>query len=61
MADNNTITQTTGNAVHRRDSKSTSRNDQHNAANAETKKGFWARYTQRLKDTHCTLTPPECR
>ena len=31
------------------------------AADAKTKKGFWARYTERLKDTHCTRTPPECR
>ncbi|MFH1982296.1 MAG: hypothetical protein ABIL58_10645 [Pseudomonadota bacterium] len=31
------------------------------AADAETKKGFWARYTERLKNTHCTQTPPECR
>lgn len=33
----------------------------YNAADARTKKGFWARYTDRLKDTHCTRTPPECR
>ena len=31
------------------------------AADEKTKKGFWARYTDRLKDTHCTRTPPECR
>jgi len=31
------------------------------AADAKTKKGFWERYTDRLKDTHCTRTPPECR
>jgi YHS domain-containing protein len=30
-------------------------------ADAKTKKGIWARYTERLKDTHCTRTPPECR
>ena len=30
-------------------------------ADSKTKKGFWARYTDRLKDTHCTRTPPECR
>ena len=30
-------------------------------ADAKTKKGFWARYTDRLKDVHCTRTPPECR
>jgi YHS domain-containing protein len=30
-------------------------------ADAKTKKGIWARYTERLKDTHCTMTPPECR
>lgn len=31
------------------------------AADAKTKKGFWAKYTDRLKKTHCTQTPPECR
>lgn len=31
------------------------------SADAKTKKGFWARYTERLKGTHCTQTPPECR
>ena len=31
------------------------------SADAKTKKGFWARYTDRLKKTHCTQTPPECR
>lgn len=31
------------------------------AADAKTKKGFWAKYTERLKNTHCTQTPPECR
>lgn len=31
------------------------------AADAKTKKGFWAKYTERLKNTHCTRTPPECR
>ena len=30
------------------------------AADTKAKKGFWARYTDRLKDTHCTRTPPEC-
>lgn len=30
-------------------------------ADPKTKKGFWARYTERLKSTHCTRTPPECR
>lgn len=29
-------------------------------ADTKAKKGFWARYTERLKDTHCTRTPPEC-
>ena len=33
----------------------------YDTADAKTKKGFWARYTDRLKDTHCTRTPPECR
>ena len=32
-----------------------------NAADAKTKKGFWAKYTDRLKNQHCTRTPPECR
>ncbi|BBO85058.1 hypothetical protein DSCO28_56240 [Desulfosarcina ovata subsp. sediminis] len=32
-----------------------------NPADTKTKKGFWARYTERLKNTHCTRTPPECR
>jgi YHS domain-containing protein len=32
-----------------------------NNADTKTKKGFWKRYTDRLKDTHCTQTPPECR
>jgi len=30
------------------------------SADTKAKKGFWARYTDRLKDTHCTRTPPEC-
>lgn len=30
-------------------------------ADANTKKGFWAKYTDRLKKTNCTRTPPECR
>ena len=34
---------------------------QYGTADAETKKGFWKRYTDRLKNTHCTQTPPECR
>lgn len=33
----------------------------YDSADAKTKKGFWARYTERLKDVHCTQTPPECR
>lgn len=33
----------------------------YDGADEETKKGFWARYTDRLKNTHCTQTPPECR
>ena len=33
----------------------------YDTADAKTKKGFWAKYTDRLKDTHCTRTPPECR
>jgi len=32
-----------------------------NAADNKTKKGIWARYTERLKNAHCTRTPPECR
>ena len=32
-----------------------------NTADAKTRKGFWAKYTDRLKNTHCTRTPPECR
>jgi len=31
------------------------------SAGTKEKKGFWAKYTDRLKDTHCTRTPPECR
>jgi len=34
--------------------KATAKNEAH-------KKGLWARFTQRLKGTHCTMTPPECR
>lgn len=30
-------------------------------AGAGKKKGLWGRYTDRLKNTHCTRTPPECR
>jgi YHS domain-containing protein len=31
------------------------------SADKETKKGFWARYTEKLKKVNCTITPPECR
>ena len=31
------------------------------SAGTKAKKGFWAKYTERLKNTHCTQTPPECR
>ena len=34
---------------------------QYESADAKTKKGFWAKYIERLKDVHCTRTPPECR
>jgi YHS domain-containing protein len=34
---------------------------QYDAADKKEKKGIWARYTERLKNTHCTRTPPECR
>jgi len=34
---------------------------QFESAGVKAKKGFWAKYTERLKDTHCTRTPPECR
>lgn len=27
----------------------------------KAKKGFWARYIDRLVETRCTMTPPECR
>ena len=30
-------------------------------ASPRKKKGIWTRFTDRLKGTHCTLTPPECR
>ena len=33
----------------------------YDSADTESKKGIWARYTERLKETHCTRTPPECR
>lgn len=33
----------------------------YDGADAKTKKSIWARYTDRLKNTHCTQTPPECR
>jgi hypothetical protein len=44
-----------------RETKKKTSNGQSKALNAKTKKGLWARYTDRLKNTHCTLTPPECR
>ena len=31
------------------------------SADAKTKKGIWAKYTERLKNIRCTQTPPECR
>ena len=34
---------------------------QYETAGTKAKKGFWAKYTDRLKNTHCTQTPPECR
>ncbi len=34
---------------------------QYDAADKKAKKGIWARYTERLKNTRCTRTPPECR
>jgi YHS domain-containing protein len=34
---------------------------QFETADEKTKKGLWARYTDRLKKVHCTRTPPECR
>ena len=34
---------------------------QYESAGAKAKKGFWAKYTDRLKNTNCTRTPPECR
>ena len=34
---------------------------QYDTADSKSKKGIWARYTERLKNTHCTRTPPECR
>jgi len=34
---------------------------QFETADTKTKKGLWARYTERLKNAHCTQTPPECR
>ena len=33
----------------------------YDTADKKKKKGIWARYTERLKKTHCTRTPPECR
>ena len=33
----------------------------YNEADSKTKKGFWARYTEKLKNVNCTITPPECR
>lgn len=44
-----------------REAKRVKTDDQNKAADEKTKKGFWARYTDRLKATHCTRTPPECR
>ena len=37
------------------------RKNQGKRAEAGKRKGLWARYTDRLKNTHCTRTPPECR
>ena len=34
---------------------------EYDAADTESKKGFWARYTDRLKETHCTRNTQECR
>ena len=34
---------------------------QFDEADTETKKGFWEKFTDRLKSTHCTRNPPECR
>ena len=33
---------------------------QFDTADTNTKKGFWKRYTDRLKKVHCSQTPPEC-
>ena len=44
-----------------REVRTRSSNDQGSGAASRTKKGFWAKFTDRLKDTHCTMTPPECR
>ena len=33
----------------------------YDTADTKTKKGFWERYTDRLKSTHSTQTPPDCR
>ncbi len=33
---------------------------QYDEADIKAKKGIWAKYTERLKNTHCTRTPPEC-
>ncbi|BBO83204.1 hypothetical protein DSCO28_37700 [Desulfosarcina ovata subsp. sediminis] len=30
-------------------------------ADAKAKKGFWARYTERLKDVQCSRTSQDCR
>lgn len=52
MADNHTVANTDVN---------TARNEHKKAAEAKTKKSFWARYIDRLANTRCTFTPPECR
>lgn len=37
--------------------------EKHDSTNKDgkTKKGFWTKYTDRLKKSHCTRNPPECR
>lgn len=66
MAEYDTVANSTANTghpatVHAREAGTKARDNQGNAADAKAKKGFWARYTERLKNTHCTMTPPECR
>ena len=39
----------------------TNRDRHKRAADTKNRKGFWARYIDRLAATRCTLTPPECR